>query len=180
MSREASHLVQGSRGGSPCRGLLEGCGNELHSPAFPSGTTGSKTQIAQNRSGLKAGTEAVGPGAHLGWLGVALGWCWGGLGVGVFVGPWAQISFREHLKTRLRPDSRVGGVQGTQGYLTSLGSSTEDWRGQGAGRGSILLARGWPGARRSTPVSPADAESSHAPCSTAACSCMACRNPAAV
>ena len=54
------------------------------------------------------------------------------LGVGVFVEPWAQISFREPLKTRLRPDSRVGGVRGTQGGVLDqprVSPSTEDWRG---------------------------------------------------
>ena len=62
-------------------------------------------------------------------LGRAARW----LGVGAFVGPWAQISFRERLKTRLRPDSRVGGVRGTQGSWTSLGSPPAQRIGGGQG-----------------------------------------------
>ena len=101
------------------------------------------------RGGLKAGTEAAGSGqpgdparrrgsrhslgtARSGPL-VALGRAARWLGVGVFVGPWAQISFRERLKTRLRPDSRVGGVRSTQGSWTSLGSPPTQRIGGGQG-----------------------------------------------
>lgn len=92
------------------------------------------------------------------------------LGVGVFVEPWAQISLRERLKTRLRPDSRVGGVRGTQGGVLDqprVSPKTEDWRGTVRGRDRLRVDP--PGQRLAWgqvlhTVSPSDAESSHMPC----------------
>ena len=45
------------------------------------------------------------------------------------MGPWAQTSYREGLKTRFRLDSGVGGVRGTQRVLDQprVSPSREDW-----------------------------------------------------
>ena len=140
---------------------------------------GSKRELRLRR--IEAGLQALTwDGSE--WPRVALGRAARWLGVGVFVGPWAQISFRERLKTRLRPDSRVGGVRGTQGSWTSLGSPPAQRIGGGAG-GQAQGRSSWPGAGLgpgAPHLCPLQMQRAvTCPVPVAACNCMTCRNPAA-
>lgn len=79
-ANERGGFPPSSRGRSPCRGLLEGCGDQLHSLAFLQHLQETNPRSLRTWVGIGRWLCAVtlhgggAPGADLGRLGVALGW----------------------------------------------------------------------------------------------------------